>query len=144
MLMRIYKNHFALADHVIPPAQHPFLGWSRHRSLRCPCTQLPQYVGGNFFPGQTEKFCLGRVNFYGEHCLLLGYPVVVCTRRFLYLYNNDADFNMPMCVYFERKGLWENQSPSPTWWLSFDSGLARLDSLDWGSTQTKLALTPCT
>ena len=30
--------------------------------------------------------------------------MVVCTRRFLYLYNNDADFNMPMCVYFERKG----------------------------------------
>ena len=33
-----------------------------------------------------------------------GCPVTACARRFLHLRGHDADLNMPMCVYFERKG----------------------------------------
>ena len=29
---------------------------------------------------------------------------MACARRFLHLRGHDADLNMPMCVYFERKG----------------------------------------
>ena len=36
--------------------------------------------------------------------LLLGYPGMACVRRFLHLRKNYADLNMPVCVYFERKG----------------------------------------
>ena len=37
-------------------------------------------------------------------CLPLGCPVVARACRFLHLHKNDADLNMTMCVYFERKG----------------------------------------
>ena len=36
--------------------------------------------------------------------LILGYPVVACAQSFLHLHDNDADLDMPICVYFERKG----------------------------------------
>ena len=36
--------------------------------------------------------------------LLLGCHVVVCTWHFLNLHNNDTDFYMPLCVYFEQNG----------------------------------------
>ena len=72
--------------------------------------------------------------------LILGYPMVACAQRFLHLHDNDADLDMPICVYFERKGDVVNLSPAPTWWHYFGSGLAILDLFDWGSTYTILAL----
>ena len=55
-----------------------------------------------------------------------GCPVVACARCFLHLRDHDADLNTPMCVYFERKGTEGNMLLVLTWWLFFDSGLARL------------------
>ena len=40
-------------------------------------------------------------------------------------------------------GLRNNPSPAPPWWPTFGFGLPTLDLIDWGSTHTKLALTPC-
>ena len=37
-------------------------------------------------------------------CLPSGFPVIAGVRLFLHLRSHDADFNNPMCVYFERKG----------------------------------------
>ena len=37
-------------------------------------------------------------------CLPSVCPVTACARRFIHLRGHDADLNMPMCVYFERKG----------------------------------------
>ena len=36
--------------------------------------------------------------------LILGFPVVACTCRFLHLRNNNAELDTPICVYFKRKG----------------------------------------
>ena len=36
--------------------------------------------------------------------LLLGCPMMACAWRFLHLRNNNADLEMPICVYFKRKG----------------------------------------
>ena len=49
-------------------------------------------------------------SFHGESIImennrmLLGRPVVACTRRYLHLHDNEADLGMPICVYFDRKG----------------------------------------
>ena len=64
-------------------------------------------------------------------CLPLVCFMVACTRRFLHLRNNDADLDIPMCVYFERKGA-EGKSVTSTHLLAllqiFSSkiGFARL------------------
>ena len=69
-----------------------------------PRLPLPQCVGGDFVPGHIEKFCPGESISIEQTCLLLGFPVVACARRFLHLCNNDADLDIPICVYFEHKG----------------------------------------
>ena len=36
--------------------------------------------------------------------LLFGCLVVACTWYYLHLRNNNADFDTPICAYFERRG----------------------------------------
>ena len=51
-----------------------------------------------------KKYVWGEFISIENTHLLLGCPVVACARRFLHLRDNDADLDMPIRVYFERKG----------------------------------------
>ena len=102
---------------------------------------LNELVVTLFLDTQKNSVCRESISMELTR-LLLDCPVVACTHRFLHLRNNNTDLDTPICVYFDRKGAAGNPSPAITWWSTFGFGLATSVSLDWGSTHTKLALTP--
>ena len=69
-----------------------------------PDSRFLQVLVVTFFLDTQKNSVWGESISMRNTCLSSGCPIMSCTRRFLHLRDHDADLNMPMCVYFERKG----------------------------------------